>query len=123
MNYTLYDLLLSYLFPVFQILLSILGIYAARLLMGRTRNKGPVLLLIASSAYILLSIIGILFRTIFSLRVDSDTTMFFWMGSSSGYMVAMGLFFFAILLIAQDFRSFLETKKIQDSLHQPPHQS
>lgn len=97
--------------------ISVLGIVAAMRLIGRTRNKGPLIILVASIAKIVVGISFPVSNYFFNDDFDNYVILQpFWLGLSFLDIVASALLGLGLLLVAVDFRALLEVNALtQDS--------
>lgn len=100
-------------YPLAAILINVLGIYAATLLLKRTRTKGPWILLFACITSILVSISFPIFQFLFISRdLQTEVEILFYLAASCADLLAFALQGFAIALIAYEFRALLNLREM-----------
>ncbi|MGJ8725884.1 MAG: hypothetical protein ACSHYB_15110 [Roseibacillus sp.] len=112
----LFDFYFSYFNSLVYGLVSIVGIYGASRLLGRTRNRGPLLILLTCTTKL---IVGLTFplsnlledRYFLAYRMMQKV----WLSLSLVDLVATMLLLLGILLMAQDFRALLDTRESENA--------
>ena len=112
------QLFFNFLAPFTGALLQVLAITAALALLKRTQSKGPLLLLLSSIFAIFLNVS----YPIFQLLRDKyillpGYEMEFWFTITCADLLTSAVQLFAVLLIAHEFRSFLDRWKLEQTLN------
>lgn len=98
-------------------LMHIFGILGGCLLLGRTRNRGPLLIVAASITKLL---VGVFFPLSNYLEDrflwDYERMQMIWLSLSLADLVSMATVLLGIFLVAKDFRSLLDAQQPSSSL-------
>lgn len=106
------EIFYSFVYPVVGILINIMAIYAASLLLKRTRTRAPWLLLCASSGAVLCNLAFPVLRH-FSERLPAlpEAELIGYLGISCASILLTAAQFFAILLIAHEVRAAFDLRQ------------
>ena len=96
-------------------LVSILGIYGASLLLKRTRNRGPLLVLLTCIVKVVVGVTFPLLNYLDKLNSPSlNTIQTIYLAFSLADLIATMLLLLGIVLIARDFRALLDARALQN---------
>lgn len=115
----MYDQLLEIFFSYLSSLLyagvSIIGIVAGLMLRGKTRNKGPLLILLGSSLNFLVGLLFPLSNFLqYKLSLEYSVLNHFWVTLNLADISSTSLLLVGLLLVAIDFRAFLTQDQIRN---------
>lgn len=100
---------------------NLLGIYAGFVLLRRTRNKGPLLVMIGCIAKLF---VGISFPLSNFLQdrfyLDYDLIQQIWLSLSFCDLLGTALLLIGLVLIAKEFRAHLDYQNISQNLSKSP---
>lgn len=102
----------SYLNSAIYGLIHLAGILGCWLLLGRTRNRGPLLIVAASLAKLLVGLLFPLFNFLEHHYLWTFQRMqLIWLSLSLADLVSMAVLLLGIFLVAKDFRSLLDAQQ------------
>ena len=109
-----FDLFFNYLNSLLYAGMNLIGIYAGVVLLNRTRNRGPFLILVAS---VIKLFVGLSFPLANFLweryHFDYNVMQQFWLGLSLLDLTSTTLLLVGVTLVAKDLRALIDAAQLQ----------
>ncbi|WP_411846203.1 hypothetical protein AAFN60_00535 [Roseibacillus persicicus] len=115
------DLYFSYIHSAVYALAQVIGIYASILLLRKTRNAGPLLLLACCIGKMGISLLYVAISYFEkNYYVDYEDVQLIWLGLSAIDLVTTIFLLVGVVLIAKDFRALIDQQKFSQDLPKVP---